>query len=140
MFDQFGAIDRRAAVDERRHAAHVFRRPHRTPGIDARPSRRTRVSACGGRAQVGEAGALQHQRPVVLREAFGQPQLARHVRALEIERLERPRADALDVPAVEELVRDRVEQLACGRRESTPAAVITVLLRCSMPSPFAYGR
>ena len=42
-------------------------------------------------------------------ESLGQPELAGHVRAIERERLERGRPDALDVPAVEELVRDGVE-------------------------------
>ena len=42
--------------------------------------------------------ALEEERRVVAREAFGEPQLARHVRALEVERLEAARADPLDVP------------------------------------------
>ena len=94
----------------------------------------------GGRRDVGEAGALQRQRAVVLREPFGEPQLAGHVRAIEVERLEPRRPDALDVPAVEELVRDRVEQVAARARRSMRGEVITVLLRCSMPSPLAHGR
>ena len=87
------AIDRAAAVDERRHAAHLFRRPHQRGRVLRRP-----LSIEAGRsvrrvdAQVDEPGALQRERPVVLREAFGEPQLARHVRAIEIERLERPSA------------------------------------------------
>ena len=92
------------------------------PGIDARLFAITSVSVAGRRRHVDEAGALQHQRPVVLREPFGQPQLARHVRALEIERLERLRTDALDVPAVEELVRDGVEQIASPVAQSSRAA------------------
>ena len=39
--------------------------------------------------QARQARALQRQRAVVLRETLGQPQLARHVRAIEVERLER---------------------------------------------------
>ena len=97
------------AVGERRHPAHVLGGSHGTSrrvddGVDERRQRLPRV------VEVHQAGALQHQRAVVLREAFGQPQLARHVRAVEIERLDVARPDPLDVPAVEELVRDRVEQ------------------------------
>ena len=57
-----------------------------------------------------EAGSKQYERSVVAGEAFAEPQLARHVGVLEIERLERARTDALDVPAVEELVRNGIEQ------------------------------
>ena len=59
---------------------------------------------------VDELRPLQRQRTVVLREPLRQPQLAGHVGAIEVERLETLRPDALDVPAVEELVRDGVEQ------------------------------
>ncbi len=56
-----------------------------------------------------------HELAVVLREAFGEPQLAGDVRLLEVERLERLRTDPLDVPAVEELVRDGSEHAAARR-------------------------
>ena len=102
-------IDRAAAVGERRHPAHFLRRPREPAGL-----RRDRVDEVGEDGprprRVHQPGALQRQRTVVLREAFGEPQLAGQVGALEIERLEAARPDALDVPAVEELVRDRVEQ------------------------------
>ena len=45
------------------------------------------------------------------------------------------RTNALDVPAVEELVRDGVAKIAATVRDRYRDAVITVLLRCSMPSP-----
>ena len=49
---------------------------------------------------------------VVLREPLGQPELTGYVRVFEVERLERLRADPLDVPAVEELVRHGREHRA----------------------------
>ncbi len=63
------------------------------------------------RAESRQAGALQRERTVVAGEPLGEPQLARHVRLFQVERLERLRPDSLDVPGVEELVRDGVEQL-----------------------------
>ena len=63
------------------------------------------------RAQVRQPGALQRERTVIAGEPLGEPELARHVRFLEIERLERLRPDALDVPRVKELVRDGVDQI-----------------------------
>ena len=111
----------------------------RCPGLSTtlsiRPAERR-----GRRGEIDEPRALQRQRAVVLGEPFGEPQLAGHVRAIEIERLEPLRPDALDVPAVKELVRDGVEQIARAPLAIEPATVITVLLRCSMPSPLAYGR
>ncbi len=74
------------------------------------------------RRQVHELRPLQRERAVVLREALGQPQLARHVGPIEVERLEALRPDALHVPAVKELVRDRVEQAHASRRDGAAGA------------------
>ncbi len=63
-----------------------------------------------GPLNVHETGPTQHQRPVILREPFGQPQLTGHVDALEVEGLERSRAYAFDVPAVKELMRHGIEK------------------------------
>ncbi len=60
---------------------------------------------------IGQARAFQRERPVVVGEAFGEPQFAGHVGALEIEGFERLRADALDVPGVEKLVRHGADHL-----------------------------
>jgi hypothetical protein len=57
-----------------------------------------------------ETRPLQHERPVVTREAFRKPQLARRIRRVERERFQRSRPDALDVPAVEELMRGRAQR------------------------------
>ena len=121
-------IDRPAAVGERRHAAHLFRRANSCAGLQSTTRSTRPVSVWRVASRFDEPGAREHQRAVVLREAFGEPQLARHVRAVEIERLERARPDALDVPAVEELVRHRVEQLRaiaarCVRRRGHHRAV-----------------
>ena len=75
------------------------------------------------------------QRAVVLGETFRQPQLAGHVRPLEIERLERARPDALDVPPVEELVRDAGQQRSApgsqrrGGRQNRAVAVLHAVAR-----------
>jgi hypothetical protein len=73
----------------------------------------------GGRRDVLEPGPLQGDRAVILRE-LGEPQLAGDVRAIEVERLEPLRPDALDVPAMKELVRDGVEEVAARWRSSRP--------------------
>ena len=46
-----------------------------------------------GRGDVGQLRALQHERPVILDEAFGQPELAGQIGAIEIERLQPFRAE-----------------------------------------------
>ncbi len=57
------------------------------------------------------ARTAQHERPVILREPLAEPELGRRIGAIEVERLERRRADPLDVPGVKELVRDRIEHV-----------------------------
>ena len=47
---------------------------------------------------------MRDERPVVVREPLREPQLAGRIRRVELERLERARPHALDVPAVKELV------------------------------------
>ena len=107
-----GTIDGAAAVDERRHRAHLRGGAHQVPrprdALD-QPAERSRR-----RRQILELRPLHRQRPVVLRETFREPERVGQVGAIEVERLEPRRADALDVPAVEELVRDRVEQVVPG--------------------------
>ena len=68
-----------------------------------------------------QAGAQHHERTVVAGEALRQPQLTRHVGVFEIERLERPRADALDVPRMKELMGDGVEQAEAVRADGALA-------------------
>ena len=111
MFDQLVRSIGPAAVDERRHLAHLLRRPHEASVVEGHGLDQSRQRP-RGRRHVHQTGALERQRAVVLGESLGQPQLARQVRAIEIERLEPSRPDALDVPAVEELVRERAEQPA----------------------------
>ncbi|PAV92878.1 hypothetical protein WR25_21319 [Diploscapter pachys] len=55
------------------------------------------------------ARATDQQRPVILREAFREPQARRRIGAREVERLQLGRAQPLDVPAVDELVAQRIE-------------------------------
>ncbi len=114
-----GPVVRAPAVDKRRHAAHLLGRPHQPPR-----TLRDRLDESGQSArrpgEIQQARALHRQRPVILREPLGQPQLAGHVRAIEIERLERFRTDALDVPAMKELVRDSVEQPAAAVADRRP--------------------
>ncbi len=109
-------VVRPAAVDERRHPAHLLRRPHVAPGS---VHHRVDVALEGSRrvVQRREARALQRERTVVLGEALRQPQRIGHVHAIQIEGLETLRADAFDVPVVEELVRHRVEQGIRGARQ-----------------------
>ena len=111
-----GGVDGRRGVGERGEAAHVRRRPEAPAGaaldrLDGRPE------TGQGLRQRGEPRPLQNQRPVVVGEALGQPQLARRVDVLEVERLERAGTDALHVPDVEELVRHRAEKAAALPRE-----------------------
>src|ERR1051325_4397046 len=61
----------------------------------------TRPRSCASSRAVAE----------VARTPSGEPHRARHVRVVEVERLERARPDALDVPRVEELVRHGIEQI-----------------------------
>ena len=74
----------------------------------------------------------------VLREPFGQPELAGQIRAIEIERLQPPWTNALDVPAG----RTRARPYRAGPRATRQSnrRTMTVLLRCSAPSPLAHGR
>ena len=121
VFDQLVRSMVRAAVGERRHPAHLLNRPHVATRDQRRSMSIKSFKSSSVVRQVGETGAAHRERSVVLRESFGQPQLAGHVGALEIERLERARADALDVPVVEELVCNRVEQpapVAADRRST----------------------
>ena len=105
-----GAVDGGRRVDERRHPAHLLSGPQRAPRRE-----RHRVDRGGGIvdvvAQRRESGAAQDERLVVVREAFGQPELPGHIGVLEVERLERARPDPLHVPRVEELVRGRGHQV-----------------------------
>ena len=99
---------------ESRQGAHVhsrrgsLRRPHEAArtrdGFDETGERPR------GLVEIDELRALQDERTVILREPFGEPELARQIGAIEIERLESLRPNPLDVPAVEELVCDGVEQ------------------------------
>ena len=120
MFAPVGRIDRARRVHERGQAAHLRREADTAPGrgvdrVDQAADRSQGVVA--GR----QAGPGHEQRAVVLGEAFGDPQLGRHVGVVEVERLERSRPDALDVPGVEELVRHRAEQRPLGLGEARPA-------------------
>ena len=109
-------VDARRRIDEGRLLAH----PHR-PGVVTARMVGERVDGVRDLPRVlrrvGDAGAVDHQRTVVAREALGEPELAAHIRVGEVEGLERGGADALDVPRVEELVRDRAEQLEAGLGE-----------------------
>ena len=86
----------------------------RPSGTGARGSRAPRsalpTTRGGSRPSVARPVTLQHELLVVRRHALCQPQLARHVRRLEVERFERARPDAFDVPRVEELVGRGIEQ------------------------------
>ena len=100
---EIGPIDRGRGVEERREPAHLLGGADQPPRLH-----RHRVDDPGGVSdvvgQAHETGANEDERPVVAGEPFREPQLARHVGILEVERLERPRPDALHVPDVEELV------------------------------------
>ncbi len=103
------AIAGRAPVGEHCHLAHLFGRPDEAGRIRGDAGHEA-AHLLDERVEVQESRARHRERPVVLREAFRQPQLARHVRPLEIEGFERARPDAFDVPAVEELVGDAWQQ------------------------------
>jgi hypothetical protein len=89
----------------------------RWPGLETASTRPVRFAAVEARSTSPARWSASGS--VVLREPFRQPELARNVRAIEVERLEPLRADAFDVPAVKELVRDGVENrvAAAGNRQ-----------------------
>ncbi len=102
------AVDVRGGIDQRREPTHLDSRPQ--------PDARARECLAGEGAERTEHLAIlrksstpEDEFAVVRGEALCEPQLSRHVRLREVERLERRRADAFDVPCVEELVRDRAE-------------------------------
>ena len=99
-----GRVDGLGCVDVWRQAAHVDGRPElraRCPqdtGGEHGQLRRTLI--------LGDQSRTDHrQHAVIAGESLGEPQLARHVRLREVERLERRRPDAFHVPRMEELVR-----------------------------------
>src|SRR5690606_30621697 len=118
-----GAIEKRrekARIDGRRVPA----RGRRDEPLDDAPEL-LRVSIDGDDPCPHERKVL-----VVAREALREPELARRVGALEIERFERARAQTLDVPGVDDLVRkrpqvpDRVVLERARRREDRRVAML----------------
>ena len=105
-------IDRARGIDERRAQAHLLRRrvdPRRDPRriVDDAAQHRSHLAQIF--VDAGQPRAPDRQRPVIAGEPLGQPQRRRGIGTGEVERLEFGRADALDVPAMEEFMRQRAE-------------------------------
>jgi hypothetical protein len=117
------------AVEKRRCLTHFLRAAHESARTGHnRVDRRGHLA--GELLHVRQTRTPECQPVVVVREALGEPQLARHVHVVELEWLERSRPDTLHVPAVKELVRDRSKQSHAvvadrrGRRDHRAVAML----------------
>ena len=103
------AIEWCRAIDERGELAHLARAAYAPAGAGRHPVEQV-ANLAREPGVVEQSGAPQDERGIVAGEPFTEPELARDVRAIEVEGLERARPDPLDVPRMEELVRHGVEQ------------------------------
>ncbi len=117
VVEKLVCVDGAGRVGKRGHLTHLNRRSKLTPGVG---DDRDGGARQPGRSLLarGQPSSRHDQVAVVLREAFREPELARDVGLFEIEWLERFRTDALDVPAVEELVRHGIEHVGDHARRS----------------------
>jgi len=90
------------------HLTHLDGRPKAVSRLE-HDARDEAAKGLGGLSKIGQPGTAQNQGTEILREPLGEPQLARHVGALKIERLERTRPNAFGVPRMKEFVRRRAE-------------------------------
>src|SRR5436305_2907026 len=97
-------VDRCRSVDERRKPTHLDSTVHFAAWSGEHCVHRTAHVVCE-RTKIREAGSMESKYAVVIREAFGEPQLTRHVCSLEIKWLKSSRANTLNIPRMKKLVR-----------------------------------